>query len=357
MAQEDRRRVLRLLADGKISAEEAERLLEILDSRFRGNDGGVGENGGRQDSQYAGAEQTIDDKIERAVLTTVRSAVETARSIVSEVPGSMERSDGYGEAELSGERREDTFRVEDVPTLEVENFNGRVEIVGDSEDESVRVTAIIRHPDLVNYSVVQEGNRVAVRTTPGGKRSFLGWRFLNRGAHIRISTPRESKVEVHNSNGRATMRGIEGGGILRTSNGRIEIEDLTGEFRMTTSNSRIEAERVEGEYKLESSNGRIRVRDGKGTFDVETSNGNIRFAGEILPHGESRLATSNGSIQAALMGEPSLRLSARTSNGSITCQRKVEIQGDWKKRQLDGVIGGGEGELTLKSSNGSIMIE
>lgn len=37
MAQEDRRRVLGLLADGKISAEEAERLLEILDSLSRGS--------------------------------------------------------------------------------------------------------------------------------------------------------------------------------------------------------------------------------------------------------------------------------------------------------------------------------
>ena len=351
MAQEDRRRVLDMLAEGKISADEAERLLEILDASHHRD--GSGENAGRQNSQ----DPNIDDKIERAVITTVRSAVETARSIVSEIPGSLERPDGYEEAKLSGERREDTFRVEDVPTLEVENFNGRVEIVGDSEDDNVRVTAIIRHPDLVDYSAVQEGNRVAVRTTPGGKRSFLGWRFLNRGAHIRISTPREAKVDVHNSNGRATVRRIEGGGILRTSNGRIELEDLTGEFRMTTSNSRIEAARVEGEYKLESSNGRIRVRDGKGTFDVETSNGNIRFAGEILPKGESRLATSNGSISATLKGKPSLQLNASTSNGSIACEREVEIRGDWKKRQLRGVIGDGKGILTLKSSNGSITIE
>ena len=351
MAQEDRRRVLGLLAEGKISAEEAERLLEILDARHHRD--GSGENTGSQNSQ----DPSIDDRIERAVITTVRSAVETARSIVSEIPGSLERPDGYGEAELSGERREDTFRVEDVPTLEVENFNGRVEIVGDSEDESVRVTAIIRHPDLVDYSAVQEGDRVAVRTTPSGKRSFLGWRFLNRGAHIRISSPREAVVEVRNSNGRAILRRIGGEGTLRTSNGRIEVEDVTGKFSMSTSNSRIEAARIEGEHRLESSNGRIRVWDGKGTFDVETSNGSIRFSGEILPHGESRLATSNGSIQAALMGEPSLRLSARTSNGSITCQREVEIRGDWKKRQLDGVIGDGEGILTLRSSNGSITIE
>ena len=128
MAQEDRRRVLDMLAEGKISAAEAERLLEILDASHHRD--GSGENAGRQNSQ----DPNIDDKIERSVITTVRSAVETARSIVSEIPGSLERPDGYEEAELSGERREDTFRVEDVPTLEVENFNGRVEIVGDSEE-------------------------------------------------------------------------------------------------------------------------------------------------------------------------------------------------------------------------------
>ena len=342
MAGEDRKRVLDLLADGKISADEAERLLDALNSR---------------DSQAPGAETTLDDKIEQAVTATVQTAVSTAKSILS-AAANEESASGEDMADLSNsERREDSFRTEGVPTLIVENFNGRVEIAGDSMDDGVHVSASIRHPDLVDYSAAQEGDTILVRTKPNGRRSFLGWRFLNRGAHIRISSPRKANVDVQSSNGRAILRGIEGVGTLRTSNGRIETDTVTGTFDMRTSNSRIEAARVEGDFRLESSNGSITVRNGQGTFDAETSNGSIRFAGEILPHKESRLVTSNGSITARLGGEPSLRISARTSNGSLTCKRQVEVLGERKKRQLEGVIGGGEGKLTLKTSNGSITIE
>ena len=331
-----------LLADGKITPDEAERLLEALNLR---------------DSQAPGAETTLDDKIEQAVTTTVRTAVSTAKSILSATANGEYVSVG-DTADLSdSERREDSFRTEGIPALVVENFNGRVEIVGDSPDDEVRVSASIRHPDLVDYSVTQEGDTILVRTRPNGRRSFLGWRFLNRGAHIRISSPRKANVDVQSSNGRAILRGIEGVGTLRTSNGRIETDTVTGALDMRTSNSRIEAARIEGDFTLESSNGSITVRDGEGTFDAETSNGNIRFAGEILPHKESRLVTSNGSITARLGGEPSLRVSARTSNGSLTCNREVEVLGERKKRQLEGVIGGGEGKLTLRTSNGSITIE
>lgn len=336
MAQEDRRRVLGLLAEGKISAEEAERLLEVLD---------------RRESHSASSEETLDDKIEQAVSTTVRTAVATARSVITAAADSEDVADSS-----NSERRVDSFQVEGIPTLVVENFNGRVEIVGDSADDRVSVTVAIRHPDLVDYSASQEGDTILVRSKPSGKRSFLGWRFLNRGAHIRISSPRKANVDAQSSNGRVVLRRVEGAGTLRTSNGRIEADGVRGKFDMETSNSRIEVARVEGDFRLETSNGRITARDGRGTFDVETSNGSIRFGGEIIPCRESRLETSNGSIVVALKGEPSLRVSARTSNGSVTCDREMEIRGERKKRELEGVIGGGEGALTLRTSNGSITI-
>ena len=336
MAQEDRRRVLGLLAEGKISADEAERLLEVLDSR---------------ESHSASSEGTLDDKIEQAVSTTVRTAVATARSVITAAANAEDVTDSS-----NSERRQDSFRVEGIPTLVVENFNGMVEVVGDSADDGVEVTAEIRHPELVEYLAMQEGETILLRAKPSGRRSFLGWRFLNRGAYIRVSLPRKANVDVQTTNGRVVVRRIEGVGTVRTSNGRIEADAVIGNFEMRTSNSRINGTRLDGEFRLGTSNGRIEVLDGRGTFDAETSNGRIRFRGEILSRKESRLVTSNGSIDATLMGEPSLRVSARTSNGSIVCDREIEVRGERRKRHLEGVVGGGEGVLTLRTSNGSITI-
>lgn len=326
-----------MLAEGRISADEAERLLAVLDGRG---------------SRSASSEETLDDRIEQAVSTTVRSAVATARSVITAAANVEDVADSS-----SSERRQDSFSIEGVPTLVVENFNGMVEVAGDGADDGVEVAAEIRHPELVEYLAMQEGDTILVRAKPSGRRSFLGWRFLNRGAYIRVSLPRKANLDAQTTNGRVVLRRIEGVGTVRTSNGRIEVDEVSGNFEMRTSNSRINGSRLEGDFRLETSNGRIEALDGRGTFDAETSNGRIRFRGEILPRKESRLVTSNGSIDAMLRGEPSLRVSARTSNGSIVCDREMEIQGERKKRQLEGVIGDGEGTLTLRTSNGSITIE
>ena len=336
MAQEDRRRILGLLAEGKISADEAERLLEVLE---------------RRESHSASSGETLDDKIEQAVSTTVRTAVATARSVITAAANAEDVADSS-----NSEMRQDSFRVEGVPTLVVENFNGMVEVVGDGADGGVEVAAEIRHPELVEYVAMQEGDTILLRAKPSGRRSFLGWRFLNRGAYIRVSLPREANLDVQTTNGRVVLRRIEGVGTVQTSNGRIEADVVSGNFEMRTSNSRINCTRLEGDFRLGTSNGRIEVLDGQGTFDAETSNGRIRFRGEVLPRKKSRLVTSNGSIDATLMGEPSVQVSARTSNGSIVCDRDMKIRGERKKRQLEGVIGGGEGALTLRTSNGSITI-
>ena len=68
MAQEDRRRVLDMLAEGKISAEEAERLLEVLAQR---------------EGYASGSEGTFDDRIEQVVSSAARTAVSTARSVIT----------------------------------------------------------------------------------------------------------------------------------------------------------------------------------------------------------------------------------------------------------------------------------
>ena len=326
-----------MLAEGKITADEADRLLDALD---------------RRGSAKPESADSLEDKVERAVDAAVRAVGRVGTDIEEAIDGV---EDAMGSSK--GERREASFKVEGRPRLVVENFNGRVEVTGDGADGSVRVVSEIRHPDLVEYSAVQNGDTVLVRAKPAGRRSFLGWKFLSRGAHIIISSPPKAEVDIQNSNGRAKLWGIEGMGALRSSNGRVEADTLNGKFDISTSNSRIEARQVMGDFRIESSNGRITITEGQGTFDAQTSNGSIRFAGEILTRGDSRFVTSNGSITTILRGEPSLRVNAITSNGSVTCQKEMKIRGVSKKRRLEGVLGDGEAALILKTSNGSITIE
>ena len=330
--QDDRRRVLDMLAAGKITTTEAERLLNALDDRT-------------SPSSSSATTETIEDRIDQAA-SLVGSALEHVGDTVDAAFVGADET-----------LREDSFTVAGTPSLIVDNFNGRVEIMGDGDDGVVNVAATLRHADRISYSAVQQGDTIRIEAKPGPKRSFMGWLFLNRGAHVRVWTPGKSDVKVRSSNGRISISDLHGTGSLRTSNGRIEARSIRGRFEMATSNSRIDARHVEGDLSLESSNGRITVSDARGVVRAETSNGAIRFGGELRPGGDNLLRTSNGSIEAELKGEPSVSLKAGTSNGSIRWRDDVKLVGEQRKRSLHGVIGKGDADLTLRTSNGSIVIE
>ena len=319
---EDRKRVLNLLSEGKVDSDQAERLLDALGNSESGRD------------DYGGGQPSAVGQAER-VSVTVEPETESRE----------------------GRDHDDTFTVDGPPRLEVANFNGRVEVIGGGPEGEVRVMTEIRNPNGVDYRLGQEGNTVRVESKRKGKLGIFQFIGMNRGAHIRATVPTNAEVSIHTSNGRIVLNNIEGTVSLHTSNGRIMIEDVNGNIDAQTSNSRIEAVRVSGELDLHTSNGRITIEDGKGAFSAATDNGSIQFDGEFASGDENRLKTSNGSIKVRLRGEPSLKLEASTSNGSVKCSRSLVDQGLSGKNHLIGIIGSGDASLTLQTTNGSISVD
>ena len=330
MTTANRRQVLDMLAEGKISADEAERLLGAL---------------GHRQSASSDIATKIEDGVEQAT-NMVASTIERV---------SLEIEDAIKRPGTEVDSR--TFAVEGRPRIFVQNFNGRVEMDGGGPEDEVQVDAELMHPDRVDYSAVQDGDTIRIETRPAGRRSIFGWLPINRGAHIRITVPSSVELDVTNSNGRIIVRDVAGSGTLRTSNGRIVAERLTGQFSLSTSNSRIASDHLNGKFELTTSNGRIVASSMTGEYRMQTSNGQIRFDGELDPGSDNSFTTSNGAITAVLRGDPGLRLAANTSNGSIHCSRHLDTVGTRQKRRLEGESGNGETGLTLRTSNGSITLD
>jgi DUF4097 and DUF4098 domain-containing protein YvlB len=72
--------------------------------------------------------------------------------------------------------------------------------------------------------------------------------------------------------------------------------------------------------------------------------------------GMNQLTTSNGSVEVTLLGEPSVKLDATTSNGAIICKLPIVATESGVKR-LVGVVGGGDADLVIKTSNGSVTVQ
>ena len=338
---QERRRVLDMLSEEKITVEEAEHLLEALQGTHRETRKGHGIN---------------------ASISPIPS-VEALEEGIEELEESLSEwsESENGDRDKDGKMSvcNDTFAVGDNPRLVVRGFNGRIRVHAGSPG-SIRVRARLKNPHCIEYSAAQEGDIVTVEAKPDRQsEGFLPGLGLSRqlGANIEVTVPVTTSVDLATGNGPVELRGTEGEGAVQTKNGRIRVEKFKGDLKATTKNAPIAVKTLSGSAELCTSNSRVSVEDAHGRFDVQTTNGTIKFQGSVEPKSRNRLKTSNGSIRVALDAEPSLKLTAKTLNGRVRCEVPGFVESVNSRHKLEGTVGTGEAELIAKTMNGSIAIQ
>ena len=348
---EERRRVPDMLAEGKVTVEEAERLLEALQGTHRvktrkGRIPPIPSVGALQDT-LEGLGEEIEKGLEEGL-----EGLEESLSGWSESENDARDKDG------KTSMRDDTFAVGDNPRLVVRGFNGRIRVHA-GEPGSIRVHAKLKKPHGLKYSAVQEGDLVKIEVKPDQQsEGFLhGFSRQHSGANIEVTVPVATSVDLATSNGPVELQGTEGGGAVQTKNGPIRVENFKGDLNARTKNAPITVKTLSGSAELYSSNSRVSIEDAHGRFDARTTNGSIKFQGSLEPKSHNRLSSSNGNIKVALDAEPSFKLKAATVNGRVRCEVPGFVAAVEKRQELEGTVGAGETELIAKTVNGSIAIQ
>jgi DUF4097 and DUF4098 domain-containing protein YvlB len=90
-----------------------------------------------------------------------------------------------------------------------------------------------------------------------------------------------------------------------------------------------------------------------------THNGSVKafYAENAPPVCDISIVTHNGSVNLTVPQNLSAKVDASTHNGSINTDLPITITGMVKKKKLSGTIGRGEGNLYLKTHNGSINLK
>lgn len=363
---DNRKRVLDMLADGKITADEAERMLTLVEAPAP-----------VAAAPFAADDVTEDIRAEREINTDygLRRDYETATAIAAAAPhpggsGARHRH-GYEErgredrndrADYDGEPRADAsrrtseehiFSVGNAVKLAIRSFNGRLEVRA-GQDNEVRVAAKIRNPSRVEYRAWQEGDNIFVEA-----QRIKGFALIPRpaGAHISVTAPAHTTIDLSTSNGRVEVQNIHGSGPVHTSNGRIILENVKGEHEAHTSNGRIIIDGMEGDADVKTSNGSIEIKRMRGAVSAASSNGSISFEGEMPEGSANKFETSNGSVKVKLRGDFGARLTAKTSNGRARTNLPNFAAHTQGRGNIEGTIGDGSGELDIRTTNGSINIE
>ena len=226
-------------------------------------------------------------------------------------------------------------RVAQGNSVEIKGINGNVRAEPSAGGE-VEVTAVKtgRHsdPKEVEIRVLQHANGVTICAVypssdpgrPNGCEAGSNWSSHTHNNDVSVDF---------------TVRVPQGVRFIgKTVNGNVETGALTSD---------VDASSV---------NGSIRV-SAAGVASARTVNGSITASlGRANWTGPLRFETVNGGITLDLPSDTSADVRAETVNGDINTDFPMTIQGRISRRHLDGTIGSGGRELSLKTVNGSITL-
>lgn len=332
---EERLMILRLLEDGKVTAEEAAELLQALEASVQVGSTppppGPGEApaGDQAAAAGAGGRVPLFDGIERLLES------------LSGVFGETHRFETMVEGTFAPDARQ--------ARVVLNTFNGRIEVHGwDRPGYRLELVKQVR----------ARSEEAAQRLAGAMGRVTRGEQFVavetdhgaSGGMRITCWLPQDLAYELD----------------ARSSNGRILVEDLTTErMRLSTSNGRVEVARGRcRDAEIDTSNGRIVVAGPVERLTARTSNGRIEVTPpEGMRAGSCDLHTSNGSVVVGLAAGVPVKLDLSTHLGRIDLSLDQIFYEVNEKGTHSRVIGAtpdyasGTGvDLRVRTSNGSIRV-
>lgn len=358
----ERQMVLKMLEEGKITAEEATRLLEALR-----------EKPAEKNQEHQEQKKNRDDlggfgAIPRAAGEMLQTLARELGDVLKDLPGSIahvmrdlnqsrdfqleESVAGIKRLEIVGARDSWRFRRAEGTTLAISGrmfYSARGEV-----DEKVPPNPVLR----------KEGECL-----------ILDVSALD-GSHYRLEgechVPDSIEVECCTKSGSIDARGLRGKLIgkatlgrlrvrehagdmkLRTKGGTIRVRDVDGNLDAEAKNGSVRADDVRGDARISCSNGVLELDRPGGSVDLSAVNGSLRVRYEKEPAGdEHRIESRTGMIQLTFAPGIPATVTARTKLGAINVDSALETSRFGDEIQ----IGGGGARIRVETGLGAIRID
>jgi DUF4097 and DUF4098 domain-containing protein YvlB len=263
---------------------------------------------------------------------------------------------GTVEAAQKKQVTEKVFPLEPGGSLRIQSQNGHITIETWSEPRaSVQITRIAKANEDKDVDALLKEMQADVTVGPGrieivsrfpkraesvGFWDILGQRVTSMNIHYHVKVPARTSLELLTTNGDLQIRGIADAVSGRTVNGGVEVRGVKGLVEVETTNGSIHLTGIEGSASAETTNGAI-----------EAVVRRVDAGGQIL------LSTTNGSVTASLPADLGADVDAETTNGRVKITYPVQRRGGSTARTLRATIGGGGVDLTLRTTNGNIVIQ
>lgn len=323
--KEERKRILKMVEEGKLKAEDALALLEDLEKAKRTMEQRQEEIVHELSAAVKFEEAKKGDHVSRKIQSTKEKIFEFVDSALKKMKD-FDLDLNFGQSvEISHIFHYSSVYLKD---MDIDVANGSIKIVAwDQNDVRIECKAKVYRVD----------------STEQARQNFLKEViFAVEGQKLVFSTQQKwMKVDAVLFVPRAQYDRVR----IRVFNGPINAEDLKGnEFRIKTANGKIDLARLNGgRAEIETANGHMKMEGSAfNELEAETINGAIKLDGDFK---RIETRTFNGNIVCQLAGSGSEWFSAKATTGAIDLfvREEVAVKGELKTNlggfdvKLDGI--------------------
>ncbi|MBI3973213.1 MAG: hypothetical protein HY332_18205 [Chloroflexi bacterium] len=347
---EERMRVLDMVREGKITAEEGARLLEALNAATARPQA---PRSSRVDDPVGSIVDTITEAISardwRGFGKMWKEAWHTGTLAGLERRRRREAEGWELLAFSEGDRG--TFELPDGARLIVESEAGGIDLVAGEGPARLDLDGEGAH-DFGVY-VARKGETVIVAAHKTAHEARMPRLVVTVPHHV-------AHVEAHTASGGIVAGGFRRPVTLRTAGGGIRVKEQgEGAVEARTAGGGIEVEGTPTSVTLHTAGGGIRFGGQTDALDAKTAGGSITIDGARLTSGEHHAKTAGGSVHVQLTPDSSVEIDAATGAGSIAVDlpgAEGEFGGTRFAPKYRGRYHGGAARLALRTVGGGIHV-
>lgn len=394
------KRILKLVEDGTLSAEDAAELIEAFNDGEHetppppSSDSAPGEapksdeSAADKSDEHKGVFQELIDAIEKLSKdvssrvdwqNVAKQAKESAHKAAEAVRVNVEKI-GEGRFEFGWFKNGETKEVElplSIPagkTLKIENPCGDITVrAGSPGQVHARATFKAATADeakekAANYVLmIEEGEHAVVIRQPD---------MSGLEVDLEITAPAEAPLEIRTASGDISvadmkagvrisgksgdmaLKSIEGPIEVSSASGDITIEDaITPSLSMDGKSGDITMRRVRGNANVRTASGDVRIENGDSrTLSVECVSGDCEVSLDVPVSGNVSVRTVSGDALVKVPSGSDCRVSVSTLRGDATVRAELEDEAKADQR-VTGKLGEGSGSLDISAVTGNVTLE
>lgn len=290
---------------------------------------------------------------------------------------------------------EQTFPAEGISRLVIANRSGDVRIYGEDTDE-IRIEGerwgtgdsheeILKHARAVQLKVSPQGGRLLI--SGAGPKNYWNNSCIDLSIHVPTRLAADIEVQggvvsvndlfggtkaanthgeitiyggafaqASSTSGNIKIAGIRGPVVARTTSGKLALYDDYGAVRAGSVSGDLEIGDVRGPFSALTVSGNINLQSYAGDrAALKTTNGNITVQMHEPFRGSFVANSVSGDILLTLPSNSDCAVSLLSPGGSIRADLSLRLR-DQASGRLQGKLGGGTGQVSLKSTTGNLEL-